>query len=251
MQISQMTTRLRKKMRMVTEHVSIRTRVLISAIAATALVAGGVGASAFGVDNSSGGPFLKSGTNGFPSPNAGAAVVVNEGHDGKGALLTSISGGTNQAGFGLVGLKGGQGAPSTFGGLTDVETQYDLTQGTCVGGAPRWAFDLRNPTNSSQTASILVYFGTQPFGGCSGGAQQEPNVFSPSSNTTWFVNNSNTPQTTSQVEATYGSWILIDLEAIVDAGWAQGTQLNPNIQQVLLQKFKVNSKTFFPLPEGA
>jgi hypothetical protein len=38
------------------------------------------------------------------------------------------------------------------------------------------------------------------------------------------------------------------VEVIVDAGWAQGSQLNPNIQQVLLQNMKINNKTYFPLP---
>src|SRR5579872_4042493 len=98
-----------------------------------------------------------------------------------------------------------------------------MTQGTCVGGAPRWAFDLTNPANSKQTASLLVYFGTQPYGGCSGGgAQQEPNLFTRSS-TAWWVNNSNTSQTTAQVESAYGTWKLTAVEVIVDAGWAQAT----------------------------
>jgi hypothetical protein len=41
-----------------------------------------------------------------------------------------------------------------------------------------------------------------------------------------------------------------DVEVVVDAGWDQGTQLNPNIQQVLLQKLKINDNTYFPLPSG-
>jgi hypothetical protein len=230
--------------------VSARTRLLASAIAVTGLAAGGASAVAF-VQNAQAAPvapFLKSGTNGFPAPSEGAAVVINEGGGGKGALLSSMSGAANQAGYGLVGLKGGSGAPTTFGGLTDVETQYALTQGTCVGGAPRWAFDLSNPSKPSQTASLLVYFGTQPYGGCGGGgAQQEPNIFT-ASNTAWWVNGSNTPETTGQVQATYGTWHLIDVEVIVDAGWGQAGQLNAHIQQVLVQKLKVNSVKLFPLP---
>jgi len=64
----------------------------------------------------------------------------------------------------------------------------------------------------------------------------------------WFIDKWNTPTTYAQVNAQYGTWKVHDVEVIVDAGWAQGTQLNPNIQQVLLQKMKINDKTYFPLP---
>jgi hypothetical protein len=218
------------------------------AIAAIAMLGTGVGvASAAGPPTPSG-PFFDSGTNGFPAPNKGAAKQVDEGSGGQGALLTSLSGGVNQAGYGLVGVH----FDGTFSQLNDVETQFNMTQGTCVGGAPRWAIDLQDPNNPKNTQGLLVYFDTQhePYGGCSAGAQPEMNIIGNASPATagWFIGNAGAPTTYMAVNTTYGTWKVQDVEVIVDAGWAQGTQLNPNIQQVLLQNMKINNKTYFPLP---
>lgn len=154
------------------------------------------------------GAFLKQGNNGFPAPNDGAAKKVDEGVNGNGALLTSISGGTNQAG--LVGVPGGDG--TAFGALTDVSTQFNVTQGTCTGGAPRWEIDLINPSNPKDTQFLLVYFDNShgAFGGCNAGTQQETNITN-NPTTGWFVGNSSTPETYSQVNATYGNWKLKDV----------------------------------------
>ncbi len=219
--------------------------------AGTALVVAGVtmvGASAAPPPKGPG-PMFKSGDNGFSAPSNGAAKMVDEGLGGQGGLLTSVSGGPNQAGYGLVSVPGGPATAKTFGDLTDVETQFNLTQGTCSGGAPRWIIDLTDPSNPKNTQFLQVYFDNshQPFGGCNPGTQQETNIIN-SPTTGWFVGNSNTPETYTQVKATYGSWKLNDVQVVVDAGWAQGSQLNPNIQQVLLQKLKVNNATYFPLP---
>jgi hypothetical protein len=220
----------------------------ISAAAIGMVAAGGIG-WAFAANGEDGPtPFLQHGTNGFPSPNNGAAVNIDEGLGGKGALLTSISGAPNEAGYGLVGVRPG----GTFSSLSDVETQFNVTQGTCVGGAPRWVIDLKNPSNG-QTQFLQVYFdsnaGHQPFGGCNAGAQQETNIIN-NPTTGWQVDQQNAFEPYALINATYGSWKVQDVEVVVDAGWDQGTQLNPNIQQVLLQKLKINDNTYFPLPSG-
>ena len=62
------------------------------------------------------------------------------------------------------------------------------------------------------------------------------------------MNGSNTPQTTGQVETTYSSWHRIDVEVIADGGWSEGSKLNAQLQQVLVQKLKVNAARLFPLP---
>ena len=218
--------------------------------AALAMLGTGVGvgvASAAGTPTPSA-PFFDSGTNGFPAPNKGAAKQVDEGAGGQGALLTSLSGGVNQAGYGLVGVK----FDGTFSQLSDVETQFNMTQGTCVGGSPRWEIDLKDPNNDKNTQFLLVYFDTQhePFGGCSAGTQQEQNIIGNASPAAaaWQIDNQNAFSTYAQVNAQYGTWKVQDVEVIVDAGWAQGSQLNPNIQQMLLQKMQINNKTYFPLP---
>ena len=218
------------------------------AIAAMVMVGmGAVGVASAASPPTPSAPFFDSGTNGFAAPSKGAAKQVDEGSGGQGALLTSLSGATNEAGFGLVGVH----FDGTFNQLSDVETQFNMTQGTCAGGSPRWAIDLKDP-NSKNTQFLLVYFDTQhePFGGCNAGTQQEMNIIGNASPATagWFIGNANAPTTYSAVSAAYGTWKVQDVEVIVDAGWAQGSQINPNIQQVLLQKMQINNKTYFPLP---
>jgi hypothetical protein len=225
-------------------HMGLRHAVLAGAVVGMVTAGGVAGAFASGGSPNPSGPFFKSGTNGFPAPSNGAAKSTDEGLGGTGALLTSLSGAPNQAGYGLVGVH----FPGTFSQLSDVETQFNVTQGTCGGGAPRWAIDLKNPSNPSQTQFLLVYFDNthQPYGGCNAGAQRENNIINGSDE--WWVDNQNTPESYNQVNATYGSWNVQDVEVIADAGWAQGSQLNPNIQQVLLQNLKINNNSYFPLP---
>jgi hypothetical protein len=191
-------------------------------------------------------PFFKSGNDGYSGPSEGSATKVREGHHGSGALLTSVSGAADQAGYGLVGVKGGNATAKTFGALSEVETQFNVTQGICAGGAPRWAIDLASPTKPKQSQFLIVYFDNshQPYGGCESGLQQETNIIDNPA-TGWFVGNADSASTYSEVLASYGSWKLVDIEVIVDAGWAQTGQPNPNVQQVLLQNLKVNSSTFF------
>ncbi|HEY2814508.1 MAG TPA: hypothetical protein VGJ03_13670 [Acidimicrobiales bacterium] len=194
-------------------------------------------------------PFYKSGTNGFAAPSKGASLLIDEGDGGQGALLTSVSGAANQAGFGRVGVH----FSGTFSQLTDVETQFNVIQGTCVGGSPRWQIDLQDPANANNTQFLWVYFDTQhePYGGCNAGTQQEANIIgttSPAANG-WFVGYANAPSNYDVVNTQYGSWTVSDVQVIVDGGWAQSAQINPNIQQVLLHNMKIYTKTYFPLPQ--
>ena len=226
----------------------LRGRHIAAAAAAAVLLAGGASATFTATEAAMptpSGPFLQSGTNGFPAPNNGAAKNVDEGLGGQAALLTSISGGTNQAGYGLVGVH----FPGTFSQLSDVETQFEMTQGKCGGGAPRWVIHLQNPTTHS-TAHFWVYFdnNNQPYGGCSAGAEQETNIIGTNSDDGWYVNNANSGESYARVESTYGSWNVQDIEVVLDSGWAQAGELNPAIQQMLVQNLKVNNKSYFPLP---
>lgn len=216
---------------------------IVGGAAATAVAFALPGAFAAGAPA----PFFQHGNNGFPAPSNADARQVDEGLGGQGALLTSISGGTNQAGGAVVGVNGGDGTAKTFGALNDVETDFNVTQGTCVGGAPRWVVNLVNPS-TKKTQFLIVYFDNDhaPYGGCAPGTQHESNIMSSSSG--WFVGNANGPTPYNEVQSTYGSWTLKNVEVIVDAGWAQGSQLHPNVQQVLLQNLKVNNASYFKLP---
>lgn len=196
-------------------------------------------------------PFFGHGTNGNPPPNNGSAIQVNEGLGGRGALLTSVSSGDpTQAGYGLVGVKGGDGTAKTFGQLTDVETEFNVTQGTCSGGAPRWVIHVSNPSNPKQTHALLVYFNNdqQPYGGCNAGTQQETNIINNPLTGWWDGYSANSPSTYSQMQDKYGTWTLQNVEVVVDGAESQSRQLHPNVQQVLLQNLKVNSARYFRIP---
>jgi hypothetical protein len=168
-------------------------------------------------------PKFASGDNGVAGSSGSA------GESGGAAVLTS-----NGDGYGLV--SAGFPARTTFSQLSSLETDYDLTQGACGGGAPRYQIDLRSGSNE---VSLYLYFGTAPWGGCSIGSHTEGEVIG-GSTAQWFVGPSNTPLTYSQVLATYGSYQLVDAQIAVDGGWSQG-----GTQTVAITNWEINGENFF------
>ena len=177
-----------------------------------------------------GGTKFKSGDNGDPGSAGNAAL------SGGAALLTS-----NEYGYGLVsaGFRSG----TTFSQLASLETDYNLTKGTCAGGSPRYQIDLSDG-NPADAVSLYLYFGTSPYGGCNSGQNHEGEVIGGTA-AQWFVNgggyNSNTPMTYSQIEAAFGSYNLDDVQIAVDGGWAQTN----GTQQISVTSWELNGKYFF------
>ena len=178
-------------------------------------------------------PKFASGNNGVAGSSGSA------GPGGGGAQLTS-----NQYGYGLVSVPFPKDA--TFSQLSSLRTDYDLTQGMCGGGAPRYQIDLqpKGDKNPADGVSLYVYFGTPPYGGCSSGPQTEGEVIG-GSTPQWFVFgggfNSNIPMTYSQVLATFGNYQLLDTQIADDGGWSQG-----GTQQVVVTNWEVNGNLYFP-----
>jgi hypothetical protein len=176
-------------------------------------------------------PKFKSGDNG----DLGSAG--NAAESGGAALLTS-----NEFGYGLV--SAGFHSGTTFSQLGSLETDYNLTKGTCAGGSPRYQVDLSDG-NPADAVSLYVYFGTPPFGGCNSGQNHEGEVIGGTA-AQWFVfgggNNSNVPMTYSQVKAAFGSYNLLDVQIAVDGGWAQ---TGGDTQQVSVTNWGINGKYFF------
>jgi len=217
----------------------MRQRVVLGRLAISGVVAIlflGIGApSAFA--GSTERPHLSHGTNGQPN-SSGAAKKVKESNGGEGALLTSVN-----DGYGLISVN----LPSstTLSELTALSTGYELTEGTCAGGSPRFAVVVLPPGDRRlKDAQVLwVYFGTQPYGGCT------PAVGLTTADATqseWWSGNNN--QTYSQALAAMGSDRLVSVQVAVDGGWSQ----TPDIQQVLIQNLTVgingSNTSFFPLP---
>ncbi len=182
-------------------------------------------------------PVMPGSTKFLSGDNGDAGSSGNAALSGGAALLTS-----NNLGFGVV--SAGFRAGTTFSQLASLETDYNLTQGTCAGGSPRYQIDLSDG-NPADAVSLYLYFGTSPYGGCNSGPNHEGEVIGGTA-AQWFVfgggNNSNTPMTYSQVKAAFGSYNLLDVQIAVDGGWAQ---TSGDTQQVSVTNWELNGKYFF------
>ncbi|HJQ73640.1 MAG TPA: hypothetical protein VJ814_02045 [Gaiellaceae bacterium] len=175
----------------------------------------------------------------FSGDNGDAGSSGSAGESGGAAVLTSSG-----VGFGVVSAAFPAG--TTFSQLASLQTNYDLTQGACGGGSPRYQIDLQpqGDTNAADGVSLYLYFGTPPFGGCSSGANTEGEVIG-GTTPQWFVFgggfDSNTPMTYSQVRSTFGGYQLLDAQIAADGGWSQG-----GTQQVRVTNWEINGEVFFP-----
>lgn len=228
------------------------TRVAMGAAAAASMATLGIAGTASAAPHpyahtpNPGGPHFYTGDNGA-ADSGGSAKAVNEGHGGQEAVLESTG-----YGYGLVSVDF-PGHKTTFSQLANLSTSYDVTTGDCSGGSPRYQIDLLPPGdhNLSDAISFYVYFGAQPYGGCAGNTMNtQTNLIGDDSNGWWFVDSSgvsNTPENYSVVKAQYGGYQLLDVQIAVDGGWAQ----SGNVQQVTIQGWKVDGKTYFPAPHNA
>lgn len=182
---------------------------------------------------------LYHGTNGQPN-SSGAATKVKEGNGGVGALLTS-----DDYGYGLlsVGIPRG----TTLSDLTALTTGYEVTEGTCGGGSPRFQVVVLAPGAPKKDAqAFYVYFGTQPYGGC---ASQQGLTTEDATQDDWWLAPGNSYESYSQALTTTGSDQLLSVQVAVDGGWDQSPDTT---QQVLIQNLTVGidgtNTTFYPLP---
>jgi hypothetical protein len=168
---------------------------------------------------------LSSGTNNEPSSSGSATKVMRR--DGGGALLTS-----NNYGYGSIAIH--IPSPVTVNALTALNTDFEVNEGTCSGGSPRFAVVVRPPGahGAANDQTLLVYFGTQPYGGCT---SQTPQTMDATQSTWWTGYGQ---KTFAQTLSLYSGWRLIAVEVDVDGGWDQ----SPDVQQVLIQNLTVGIK---------
>jgi hypothetical protein len=136
-------------------------------------------------------------------------------------------------------------AGTTFADLTDLSTDYNVTDDSCMGGSPR--FQIRVDTGSG-LKNIFAYLGPEPnYTGC------PLNVWTDSGD----VLTSGRAIDTSQVGGTfydtyenavadYGSYPVVSVSLVVDAGWAA----SDGEQTVRFDNVEVNDTThdFTPPP---
>jgi hypothetical protein len=180
---------------------------------------------------------LLHGSNGVAG-SSGTAKKVKEGNGGTAALLTAVNSGYGVANVTLP-------KSTKLDQLSALSTKYDVTEGTCSGGSPRFSVVVLPPGDKkmSDAQVIWVYFGAQPYGGCS---PQQGLAIADATESTWWTGNSE--QTYMQALDSMGTDRLVAVQVSVDGGWAQ----TPTVQQVLLQDLTVsisgNAQTFYPLP---
>ncbi len=215
-------------------HRTVFGRLAISAAAASLFVSVGATSAFAGATESA---HLSHGTNGQPN-SSGAAKKVKESGGGVGAMLTSVN-----DGYGLISVN--LPATTTLSQLTALSTGYEVTEGTCSGGAPRFSVVVlpAGDHRLKDAQAFWVYFGTQPYGGCT---PQQGLATDDATQGDWWTGNSY--QSYSSALASAGTDRLVAVQVAVDAGWSQ----TPDVQQALIQDLTVGingtNTTFFPLP---
>lgn len=168
----------------------------------------------------------------------GDATLVAGGNPGMAAQLRSDA----DPGFGGVDFDV---SAMTFAQLTQLSTDFNVTDDQCGAGSPRFQI---NVTTASGTKNIFVYLGPSPtFTGCAAGWQSSGNLIG---------NNEACRFDTSQIVAgtqcnTYAGALAIasgltitGIQIVVDSGWNALASVGDGEQTNLVDNVRINSDTF-------
>lgn len=152
----------------------------------------------------------------------------------------------------------------TFSDLAQLQTDYEVSWGTCKGGAPRWQINVLPPGTpiNGQTIqnakNIFVYFGSVP----TSGTQACPEADGSEVNTGNYIGSSltggDTPgrydtsqlasgtqvSTYTATETSFGSYEVVGIQLVDDSGWSQ-SQSQYELQ-VVVDQVQVNGTTSYP-----
>jgi hypothetical protein len=115
----------------------------------------------------------------------------------------------------------------TFGGLTQLQTDYNVQAGNCGGGSPRFALALDRNGDGTVDGHIFVYLGDAPDFSCSAAVGHWVSTGN-------LIDSADLRFDTSQLsggtfydsyahaDAAYGSAKVTDISLVVDGGWAVG-----------------------------
>lgn len=126
----------------------------------------------------------------------------------------------------------------TVADLDTLSLDYNFTAGSCGGGAPRFAVDATNGTNSG---SIFIYIGPYPsYTNC------PQNIWTNTGNLatgTNFVDSSQLGgtfyDTYSNVQTAFGTYEITSIQLVTDGYWAVG-----GVQTMLADNVKINAATY-------
>ena len=169
----------------------------------------------------------------------GDAVLVPGGNPGMAAQLRS----DGTPGWGGVDFDVASGL--TFAQLTQLATDYNVTDDQCGAGSPRFQI---NVTTASGTENIFVYLGPSPtFTGCAAGWQSSGNLIGNNDPCRWDTSQlaAGTQCTTyTAALAAFGSLPVTGIQLVVDSGWNAVASVGDGEQTNLVDNVKINTATY-------
>jgi hypothetical protein len=152
--------------------------------------------------------------------------------------------------------------PITFSQMTQLQTDYEMSWGSCSGGSPRWQVNVLPPGTTvndqtkKQAKNIFVYFGSVPTSGSnacpeadgsetnsgnyigSGGPGDVPGRY----DTSQLAPGTQISNYTATNSA-FGDWEVVGIQLVVDGGWAQGQ--SDFEQEAIVDQVQVNGTTSY------
>lgn len=168
----------------------------------------------------------------------GDATLVSGGNPGMAAQLRS----DNDPGYGGVDFDV---SAMTFAQLTQLSTDYNITNDQCGAGSPRFQI---NVSTASGTKNIFVYLGPSPaFIGCAPGWQSSGNLIGNNDPCRWDTSQL-TPGTQCNTYAgtlaSFGGLTITGIQLVVDSGWNALASGGDGEQTNLVDNVRINSDTF-------
>ncbi|MGH2492516.1 MAG: hypothetical protein ACRDF9_13535, partial [Candidatus Limnocylindria bacterium] len=169
----------------------------------------------------------------------GDAMLVPGGNPWMAAQLRSDA----TPGFGGVDFDVSSGL--TFAQLTQLSTDYNITDDQCGAGSPRFQI---NVSTASGTKNIFVYLGPSPsFTGCAPGWQSSGNLIGnndPCRFDTSQVSAGTQCNTYSGALALAGGLNVTGIQLVVDSGWNAVASVGDGEQTNLVDNVRINSDTY-------
>ncbi|MBP9757583.1 MAG: hypothetical protein KBD06_03205, partial [Candidatus Pacebacteria bacterium] len=142
---------------------------------------------------------------------------------------------------------------TTFSSLSQLSTDFNVTDDNCGAGSPRFQIRIDKNNDSVSDGNIFVYLGPSPsFTGCS------QNTWTPSGNLIgnndagrWDFTQLGGPLGTySQAPADVLAGKILGISIVVDSGWSAAASGGDNEQTTLIDNVMINSATynFSPAP---
>ena len=168
----------------------------------------------------------------------GDATIVSGGNPGMAAQLRSdATPGWGGVEFAVSGL--------TFAQLTQLATDYNITDDQCGGGSPRFQVDVLTPTGEE---TIFVYLGPSPtFTGCASGWQTSGNLIGNSEPCRWDTSHivaGTQCNTYTGALGIAGTYQITGIQLVVDSSWSAVATGGDGEQTILVDNVKINSTTY-------